>query len=147
MADQPKAGAKPRLFRARGVQQVGSGQDGNFAFVELVEVTGEVIAVAFPPAAAAEFSNRILTAADLANAQQLKNKPPGDQQPMPAPLVTEHMAVPTPDGDTIHLSLMVGQTSLVVRLSKSRSEKLRASLERCEGQISSNSAPAAANED
>lgn len=142
MADQPKT--KPSLFRARGVQQIGSGQDGSFAFVELVEVDGQVIAIAFPPAAATEFANRILSAADLASGQAALGKPPGEQKMMPGPLVTDHLAVPAEDGDTVHLQLRIGEATLVVRLSKSRSEKLRASLERCEEQIGA--APAAANE-
>ena len=137
MADKTQPGGKPRLFRCRGVQQIGAGQDGGFAYVEMVEVDGEVMALGFPPGAAGELANRIMSAGDLAVSQQLAAKPPTERQIMPAPLVTEHMAVPSEDGDTITLSLMTGPVSLVVRLSKSRSEKLRASLDRCEAQIAS----------
>lgn len=139
MADQTSTGDKPRLFRCRGIQQIGAGQDGGFAFVEMVEVDGEVLALGFPPEAAGELANRIMSAGDLASAQRLASKPEAERKTMPAPMVTEHTVVPAEDGDTALLSLMTGPTSLVVRMSKSRSEKLRASLERCEDQIAGES--------
>ncbi len=133
---------QPPMFRCNGVRQVGSGKDGSFAFVELVEASGSPLALAFPAAAASELANRIMQAGDLAQSQQVARE--GNQPgAAPAPLATEHIVVPAADGDTILLTLMAGPVPLVVRLSASRSQKLRASLERCEAQIANNASGAA----
>lgn len=138
MAEQKQ----PPMFRCNGVKQVGSGKDGAFAFVELVEVSGSPLALAFPAAAASELANRIMQAGDLA--QQQQTAPEAGQRGLaPAPLATEHIVVPAADGDTILLTLMAGPVPLVMRLSASRSQKLRASLERCEGQIAKSGGEAA----
>ena len=135
MADGPQT-KQPPMFRCGGVRQVGAAPNGSFAFIEMFEVSGDPLALAFPPAATTELANRIMQAGDLAMSQQRATDPRGGEQPIPpAALTTEHIVVPAPDGDTIVLTLMAGPVPLTVRLSASRSQKLRASLERCEDQI------------
>ena len=134
--DGPHEHEAPPMFRCKGVSEIGAARDGGFGYVELTEVSNEILAVAFPPAAATELANRILSAGELAHSQEASANPEIGARPIaPAPLATEHTVVPAEDGDTILLTLMAGAIPLVVRLSKSRSEKLRASLERGEGQI------------
>jgi hypothetical protein len=130
---------QPPMFRCGAVRQVGASQDGGFAFIEMLEVSGQPLALAFPGPAATELANRIMQAGDLALAQQRAADPQtGERELAPAPLVTEHTVVPAADGDTILMTLLAGPIPLMVRLSESRSQKLRASLERCEGQITKN---------
>jgi len=132
--EQPPAG-KSELFRLAGIQQIGAGHDGGFAFIEMVEADGKKLALGFPPDAAAEIANRIQSAGELAMAQRQGGNAGGQPNTMPAPLVTEHSVVPSEDGDTMLVSFMTGPSSVVVRMSRSRAEKLRASLERGESQI------------
>ena len=126
----------PPMFRCNGVRQIGAAQDGQFGYVELFEVNGDPLALAFPATAATELANRIMAAGDMAQSQKAASNPGAGERPLPpAALVTEHTVVPAENGDTILMTLMAGPVPLMVRLSTSRSEKLRASLERCESQM------------
>ncbi len=138
MADKKKTADGP-MFRCKGIVDMGASADGNVAFIMLEEINGRPLTLAFPAVNAQDFASRFLTAGDLARATA--EKAAGKPASIPAPFVTDHEAGPSGDGQTLVLTLKSSGSPLVVRMSKSRSEKVRASLEKAEGQLS----PAAAN--
>ena len=135
MAEVKKSEKGPGTFRVRDVREIGAAPDGSFAYLELIEFSHHPMALAYAPHTAPALANRILSAAQLAEVQR-QNLASGGDQPTPfAPMVTEHTVVPAEDGDTIALTLVAGSVPFMLRLSASRSEKLRASLKSCEAQI------------
>lgn len=131
------------IFRCAGIRETGTFDHGKLGFVQLIEAGGTLLTVAFPPGAAPEIANRVVAAADMAEHQLAGDPGPGGKNP-PAPMVTNHQASVYADGDTIVLTLMTGSVPLALRLSKSRSEKLRASLEGLEAELGKR--PASANQ-
>ena len=150
MAKPGKTDRNSPLFRCVGVRSMGSGGKGGFGYVELMEQSGAMLTLAFPPQGAPELANRVLSAADLAERELAGIRPAvadGTIAP-PAPLVTDQQFTISDDGDTILLTIVTGAVPLAFRLSKSRSEKLRAMLEGAErelGRPAAIAAPAAAN--
>lgn len=127
------------MFRCKGIVDIGASADGSIAFIMMEEVDGRPLTLAFPSMNAQDFASRFLSAGDLARATG--EKAAGKSTGIPAPFITDHEAGSSGDGQTLILTLKSSGSPLMVRMSKSRSEKIRASLQKAEGELS----PAAAN--
>lgn len=123
------------IFRCSGINQTGTFDHGKLGFVQLVEAGGAMLTIAFPPRAGAELANRFAAAGDMAEHQLAGSPGPDKEKAPPAPMVTDHQAVLSDDGDSIVLTVISGMVPLAVKLSKSRAAKVRQTLEELEAKI------------
>lgn len=123
------------IFRCSGIKQTGTFEHGKFGFVQLMEAGGAMLTVAFPPRAGAELANRFAAAGEMAEHQLAGSPGPDKETAPPAPMITDHQAVLSDDGDSIVLTVMSGTIPLAVKLSKSRAIKIRKTLEELEAKI------------
>lgn len=124
------------IFRCTGMDQVAASEDGKLAMVEIIEVDGRRLTISLPPEAAKVLANRFLAAADIA-ASRVAAGPVtlGQYRAPPAAVATDHQVQLSDDASTLVVSLRTGTSPLAVRLSASRSAKLRADLEAAEAEL------------
>lgn len=121
-----------QVFSARGLGRTGTLDGGKFGFVELVGTDRATLSIAFPPTGAAAIASRIVAAMEMAEHQRVNGEQATDTA---APVITDHKVEVSASGDLLVLTLSTSTVPLTFRLSRSRSEKIRAALEAGEDKL------------
>lgn len=121
-----------QVFSTHGLGRTGTLDGGKFAFVELVGADKATLSIAFPPTGAAAIASRIVAAMEMAEHQRVNGEQATDTA---APVVTDQTVDVSSSGEMLVLTLSTSTVPLSFRISRSRSEKIRAALEAAEEKL------------